>query len=222
MTPVCSNRIGSRAPRFFDQRRDALHGRLRRLTVDRVTLAADSRQQATHLHESPASGLGDLPDRPAGLLWSSGGGGLRAVGDRDHHGETVGDHVVHLPRDPLAFERGSDVRLLVSLTAHLLRSFHECADLAPPVADVEPDEDGHQRDRDHDGGDSEPVERPGVEVHSRRQSEQRRAEAHAQRQHQRSEHARRHGRRERRPCLSRPEVDSAPVQRRDREHPFGA
>jgi len=88
-----------------------------------VVVGAQHPEEAAHVGEGGAAGLGDdLEGGPRGL--GAGPCGVpAAVGLRDHHGQRVGDDVVHLARDAGALGGGGELGLLVALDLEAARAF---------------------------------------------------------------------------------------------------
>ena len=143
----------------------------------RLGAAPQHAEQAPHVRERRPAGLGDGAERPGRRRGVGVGRVPAAVGLRDHHGERVGDDVVHLPGDPGAFGRGRDLGLLVALDLEPLGAVDEGLDrlpARPPDQAERPDGEGAEpgEDRGRRGA-------GGVEPAVHRDAEQDRADERA-------------------------------------------
>ena len=133
----------------------------RRPSSGRLGAAAQHAEQPAHVGERRAAGLGDGAERPGRRGGVGVGGVPAAVGLRDHHGERVGDDVVHLAGDAGALGRGRDLGLLVALDLEPLGAV-DAAPRSSPGATGGPGRTPSTDERDDAGEDRASTRRPGA------------------------------------------------------------
>lgn len=152
-----------------------------------LAISADGSEQAADLAQRSAPGFANERDRFLRLVGTFPHGCVCTVGDRDHDGEAVRDDVVHLTRDPFAFQSPGDLRLLVSFPSELLRPVDQLLDVAPAVTHVDTEQ---RRDEEDDADDHEgvhPVQERVTGRHRRGKSKDRGADAPPTGKHERDE-----------------------------------
>ena len=175
-------------PELVDQRGQLLEAEGRSRGRPRAVPFTHRGEQATHLPEGAAPGLGDSTDHLPGLLGSLRGGGVRAVGQGDHHREAVRDHVVHLAGDAFALVSARDAGQLITFALHLVGALHERRDQPAPVAHVDAEQGDDQSDAEEQRRGAQPFAHPGLGADAGREAEQGRADPHPDREDQRRDH----------------------------------
>ena len=135
-------------PHLLDERADVGLRRLRLELGRRAVGAAQHAEQPAHVRERGPAGLADGAERPRRGRGVGVRGVPAAVGLGDHHGQRVGDDVVHLPGDARPLGGGGDLRLLVPLDLEASRAVLQGLDpLAsrPPDEPERPDGEGRRR-----------------------------------------------------------------------------
>ena len=133
--------------------------------------AAEHPEEAPHLGQRLPAGGGDDPeslDRRFGMLVR---GIARAIRLDDHHGQAVGDHIVQLPRDPMALGERLHLRVRCSLAFLLDRPL--ALELGPLASRADlvterPDQDQQGEARHEHGPLRRRQERQRVRQQSRR------------------------------------------------------